>query len=245
MFRSTRALPCAEARCSRYSPLRRALSLLPLILSASACATYEAAPLDPTAILSGLRGLSVPDSLPAEGPAPADEFSDQLERGTARAFDASNGLSVVELIALGVTFNPGLAAARAEVDVAGAQLVQAGLLPDPTVGWDLNEGNLQVALPILRPDERDAREEMAEGRIDQAKWELLRDEWRLARDVNLATLELLGVREQVVLNAELERVAEHTQEFFDRAQSLGAATGLERELAAIQAADTRLRTVRL
>ncbi|GJM20476.1 MAG: hypothetical protein DHS20C15_03910 [Planctomycetota bacterium] len=219
--------------------------MLALILSASACATYEPAPLDPSVILKGLRALSVPDSLPEPEPRPAEESASKVEREAARAFDASNGLSVVELIALGVTYNPELAASRAAVDVAGAQLVQAGLLPDPTVGWDLNEGNLQVALPLLRPDERDSREAVAESRIAQVRWELLRDEWQLARDVNLATLELLGVRDRAVLNAELERIAEQTQEFFDRAQSLGAATGLERELAAIQAADTRLRTVRL
>lgn len=245
MSRSNRRLPCAEARVSRPSPLRPSVCALALILSASACATYESAPLDPSAILSDLRAVSIPDRLPVRSPGTADESEEPSEGEAAQAFDATDGLSLEELITLGVTFNPGLAASRAEIDVTDAQLVQAGLLPDPTIGWDLNEGNLQVALPLLRPDERDARQEVAGGRRAQARGELLRAEWRLARDVNLATLELLGVRHRALLNAELERVADHTQEFFERAQSLGAATGLEREMAAIQAADTRLRTVRL
>ncbi|MCB9508497.1 MAG: TolC family protein [Myxococcales bacterium] len=155
-------------------------------------------------------------------------------------FDPSDGLTIDEATAVAVTLNPALRASRSEAGVAKAQLVEAGLLPDPTIGWDISDSDLEVLLPLLRPDERDAKVDEAQARINEVQWAIRGDEWSLKRDVQLAFIDVLALAEQRKLNEQLQEVVTRTRDFFLRAREQGAATALQETTAAIQAAEVRL-----
>ncbi len=214
------------------------IALAPLAFTG--CVSYEPAPLDPAGILSGLRAVSL------DAPRAPDKDSQQSSEQGGEAslapppFDPSDGLTMDEAAAVAVTLNPALRVSRAEAGVAESQLVEAGLLPDPTVGWDIADSDLEVLLPLLRPNERDAKVDEAQARVNEVQWAIHGDEWTLKRDVQLAFIDLLATVEQRLLNDQLQEVVTRTRDFFLRARGQGAATALQETTAAIQAAEVRL-----
>lgn len=231
----------------RIAP-RRIYGVSAVLLSTlllSGCVTYEDAPLDPSALLTDLRAVTLPIALDATPPTWVERPVAIGPHGEPSVFDPSDGLSVQECVAVAIQLSPDLSATRARLGVAQAQLVLSGVLPDPTVGWDFNEGNVQFLLPLLRPDERDAREAGAEAILAETRWEILQAEWELGRRVHLAILDLLGARERVRLNEELSGVVRESLDFFTRAHALAAATALDVETASIQEARVRADGARL
>ena len=109
------------ARSRRRLPGRWLLLwLVPLLLPA--CATYHRVPLASGSDLKARPVLQVPvKSLQIPG----------LEK--SHAFSPADGLDMTEVATLAVLNNPGLKATRLKAGVAGAQLLQAGLLPNPRV----------------------------------------------------------------------------------------------------------------
>ena len=109
---------------------RRTHSLLPIcFLSALAagCTSYEADPVEPLEILRAL------DEVRLDGVS-RDEVS-----AVVSSLDVSDGLSLLEASAIAVRRNPALNALRADLGVAEAQLMQAGLLSDPVIGWSAGD----------------------------------------------------------------------------------------------------------
>lgn len=106
-------------------PVAGTLPVLAILALISGCATYHARPLpkgpDLAPSLSSLR-------VPGKG-AGAD--------GTM-TFNAGDGLSLPEAVELAVFNNPDLRAERAARGLARAQLLQAGLLPDPQISTSLD-----------------------------------------------------------------------------------------------------------
>lgn len=100
-------------------------ALLALLLSG--CATYHARPLptapdlttDPAAIRVPARRFQVPSLQPHK-------------------LDPGDGLDMTETVMVAVLNNPDLKAVRLESGVARAQLLQAGLLPDPQLSASLD-----------------------------------------------------------------------------------------------------------
>lgn len=201
----------------------------------SGCVTYRAVPLDATEVLAELRAVSL------EG-ARASVPASQVE---STAFDPSDGLTPDEATAVALQLNPTIRARRARLGVAKAEAIEAGLLPDPTFGWELSEGAMEFLAPLLRPDERDALIEAAEARTREVRWSVLRDEWVLRRDVQLAFLDVLAARERRRLNERLLQAAAHTQDFFLKARQARAVTALQETTAALQAHEVRLERQRL
>ncbi len=110
-----------RARAGRRWPGRgRALLLAvlsPLLLSA--CATYHPRPLPTGPDLAAAPRLQVPARMV------------QVPGLKPHPFNPANGLDMTELVTLAVVNNPDLKAQRLRAGVAGAELFQAGLLPDP------------------------------------------------------------------------------------------------------------------
>ena len=224
-------------RRPRWRPLRVAL-FAPACLLAG-CASYEAVALDPGEILAGLERIELP------GPREAD----RLPAG----FEVADGLSAAEAAALAVTLQPELRALRAEAGVAAAELVEAGLLPDPDLSWDAMDwiiggtrddalSGLGLMFPLPRPGEIAAQEGVARARIEELRWRILEQEWRLQRDVHMAFLTVEGVFEQIALSRSMEETAAQTHDFFARARAAGAATALQENLARIELEEIRMET---
>ena len=100
--------------------VRRRLGLGVLILLGG-CGTiqYAPEPVDLTTILGELRSQDAAD--PRGGPGQSEP---------------TGGLTMEQAAAFAVARNPQLVARRAEIGVSQARLVEAGLLPDPSLGWD-------------------------------------------------------------------------------------------------------------
>lgn len=103
-------------------PVAGTITVLVMVALLSGCATYHALPLpkgsDLASSVSALR-------VPGKG-----------AKGTV-AFNAADGLSLPEAVELAVFNNPDLRAERAGRGLARAQLLQAGLLPDPQISTSL------------------------------------------------------------------------------------------------------------
>ncbi|MBA4039458.1 MAG: hypothetical protein C0468_03905, partial [Planctomyces sp.] len=92
------------------------------------CVSYHPKPLDPRAELAALDARTLPAGTLV-----------QLRDAAARppdapVFDASDGLSEAELMAVAVMLNPDLQAARASIGETEALLISAKTLPNPEVG---------------------------------------------------------------------------------------------------------------
>ncbi|MEQ8762535.1 MAG: TolC family protein [Planctomycetota bacterium] len=199
------------------------------------CVTYRPAPIETLDVLRGLEAIAAPDE--------------------------TSGLSKRELAAFAITHHPALSATRARLGIRSALLVEAGLLPDPQLGWgamdlvasEIVEGtssSLEVIsgfstmLPLLRPGERDAKVALAERELELAKCDLLTAEWQLTRDVHIACEEQLVAELRLARTRELASLAGSTADYFDRAKGAGAATAIQANLARGELLSIRLEEVR-
>lgn len=237
-------------RRPRAGVVPRSLFALPLLCG---CVGYEPAPVDPSGLLGELERLQLEDE------APATSVSAIGSAGVV--FDPADGVSPVEAAAISVHLNPALRALRAEVGVARAELVQAGLLPDPVIGWEAMNvvadfitdrkssansyvAGLNLSWDVPRPGEIDAKEGVARARLAEVRAASLRGEWELVRDVYLGFVRLAAAQAALALNAEQDAVAASSLDFFERARAAGAATAIEERLAAVlrdQVRSSRLR----
>jgi cobalt-zinc-cadmium efflux system outer membrane protein len=131
-------------------------------LVVAGCAGYQAKPVVGREVLRDLQQIRLDALRPAAPPPPGDVSE-------SPAFDASDGLSAHEAVAVALFLNPDLRAFRKERGVAEGELIAAGLLPNPhlqvtwlfiqkftkslgTSGWDVG---LTWSPP--RPGERGAK----------------------------------------------------------------------------------------
>ncbi len=160
----------------RFRGVWRAASLGALLTAG--CAHYQPSPLPSAPDLTKTPALA----------APAGDF-----RLPGLAFPPSpvhlfpkNGLDEVSVVTLAVFDNPDLKAARLQAGLADAQLLQAGLLPDPRVGAGfatsaLNYGfNFALNEDIQALITRGAAKAGAEAHRRQVHLDILWQEWQVA-----------------------------------------------------------------
>lgn len=171
-----------RSRAGRRSPGRGRGWLLavlaPLLLSA--CATYHPRPLPSGPDLAAAPRLQVPAGMiqvPGLKPHP---------------FNPANGLDMTELVTLAVVNNPGLKAQRLRAGVAGAELFQAGLLPDPQLSPafvhptggppPLSNGySLGLSQDLSALVTRNAAQAGARAHQKQINLDILWQEWQVAQ----------------------------------------------------------------
>ena len=214
----------------------------------SGCATYRPAPFEPAQILEGLKAIEW-------HPKPVETASSALNSAQ------SGAVGPRELAAFAVSTNPKLAAVRAEVGVRRALLIEAGLLPDPEIGWDAMDilasqivdgtsssldglSGFGLMFPLLRPGERDARVGVAEWRSEEARRLVAAAEWSLTRDIHLAYEEVQGAEMLLTQTRALTEFAASTYGYFKRAREAGAATAIQANLALGELQAIRLAGVR-
>jgi len=198
----------------------------------SGCATYHPAPLEPIQVLADLEAIQWPTT-PSTAP----------EAGTD-----PTAVGPRELAAFALESNPDLYILRANLGIQDALLIEAGLLPDPEIGWDaMDVGASQIVngssssmetlsgfglmFPLPRIGERDARLGAAGWRLEEARLLLLTAEWELIREIHVAFAEANGARTLLAQTKELADFASSTFEYFQRARDAGAATAIQANLA--------------
>lgn len=195
-------------RCAIRSSWRvGALSVLAVCLSG--CAVYHDKPLPTGPDWVGATALHVPSSqfgLAGLAPAP---------------LDPRRGFTAINLMELAVAGDPQLQAARSRAAVAGAQLLAAGLLPDPQIAAGLSRSPLHTGYSLgLMEDVRalvtmHAAEQAAAAHARQVNLEILWQEWQVAararqlfvRARKLHRLRAVLAPERRLLNALIKRSA--------------------------------------
>jgi len=217
------------------------------LVALTGCATYRPAPIEPLRVLEGLEAIEWNPGTP-----PPDVPTDGA---------ATTVFGPRELAAFAVSTNPLLAAARAEVGVRRALLVEAGLLPDPELSWDaMNNVASEVVdgtsssvdtisgfglmFPLLRPGERGARVGAAEWQAEEAKRQVAAAEWSLTRGIHVAYEEVQAAEVLLAQTQALTDLAESTNDYFKRARDAGAATAIQANLALGELQAMRLDAVR-
>ncbi|MDE3068521.1 MAG: TolC family protein [Verrucomicrobiota bacterium] len=166
---------CPARRRARHARrLRSPLTILLGALLLSGCATYHPKPLPPAPDLVRLPALMEPASrfhLPGLSPHP---------------FNPAKGLDETTVVTLAVVSNPELKAARLRAGVARAQVLEAGLLPDPLVSGGFSRSPEHTGYSVgLREDlqaliTRGAAKAAARAHAREVNLEILWQEWQVA-----------------------------------------------------------------
>jgi outer membrane protein TolC len=140
----------------------------------SGCAIYHSKPLPTGPDLARVATLSVPvSSLGVSGLEP-------------EPLDVAKGLTESSVITLAVMENPRLKAARRQAGIARAQLLQAGLLPDPQISGGLSKSSFftgyggALSEDIQALVTRGAAKGAAGAHLEQVSLDILWQEWQVA-----------------------------------------------------------------
>lgn len=175
---------------------------------------------------------------------PATAIREHLPRSASGEvlFDASNGLSPDEAAILAIAQHPQLRVARAERGIGEAQLLAAGLLPNPSVG-------MLLGFPATGPDasvlgygfgvswdlwslvSRSAKVAAATENLAVIDLEIAWQEWQVAQAARLHTFRCIYLTRQLQLAEEIENVA-HRVLLAIRESGMSATTGTEEAAAA-------------
>jgi len=206
-----------------------------LILILSGCASYQALPL-----ITQVQKTPSIEQLTVQ----AKTIKHPLLK--ALNFNMADGLSPDEAAILAVLRHPQLRAIRDLLGIANAQLLQAGLLPDPqlsysfaapSAGTNLNMNNAfglglnwQVSALIWRQNKRLAADKQRQAVDLNIAWQ----EWQIAQAARLATYQLIIYRQQWdLLNTMKQRLVDNSKRL-QQAANQGLVTELKR-VAAISA----------
>ncbi len=197
-------------------PVAWPLPLVGALLALAGCAGYHARPLTPAAVEAAL--------------ATPDFAAVRLAAGSLRhpllapvMLDPREGFTPDELAVVAVVVSPQLRALRDQRGVVQAQVVQAGLLPNPQLNYSLDHptGNADPTLvtgsalglsaeltALLGRRDRVAGARATAGALDlDIAWQ----EWQVAQDVRLRAYRVLSLGQRLPLARALEAdLAENT-----------------------------------
>lgn len=155
------------------------------------CATYRPEPLPTRPDLARAPALTVPAAdLGVPGLKP-------------QRLDPAAGLTETNIVTLAVLENPRLKAARLRAGIARAQLLEAGLLPDPRISGGLAKSSFLTGYNALLSQDiqalvtRGAAEGAARAHLKQVNLEILWQEWQVAeraRELFIETRTLARLR---------------------------------------------------
>ncbi len=221
-----------------------------LALTLTSCATYQAKELNEQAIAQQNANPSI---------AQLHIQSSQIKHPLLKPipFDLSDGLSPDEAAMIAVIQNPELRVARTKQGIATAQVLQAGLLPNPRLAYNfaavtggLDQGKVQgygLSLDweftsLLTRSNKVLAAQAEQQSIDlQIAWQ----EWQVAQAAKLACYQLQIYDQQYALLSESLKRLDSNKEQIQKALDYGWATTLENTTAIIaaEALESRLQAV--
>jgi cobalt-zinc-cadmium efflux system outer membrane protein len=178
--------------------------------------------------------LAIAHSAAAGQATPVSPRSDQY-------YDAQRGISLDDAIGLAMTREPALRAARADVDAARAERVQAGLRSNPSVSFEWRDEPagtdnqtmiaLQWPLDLFR---RTGRTQVAEGELTAAQFTVLERERAIRADVRARYGDVLDGILRLSLVNELIGAVGRQRDVLRARVAEGAAPPLERDLIQVE-----------
>lgn len=187
----------------------RAAIVAALVSALTGCAFYHAMPLNDAAREKALAPVPIERVKVAAA---------NLEHPLVQplVIDGNGGFSPDEIAVMAVIVSPALRALRDQRGVARAQVIQAGILPNPQLSEsiDIPHGNADpsyvsahtlglswdVSALLTRHDAMEAARASAEAVDLQVAWE----EWQVAQDARLRAFRLLAMRAQLPLARAIE-----------------------------------------
>lgn len=192
--------------CARSVALTLATLALPLALTA--CQSYHAHPLDEESVSAALTP-------------PADDTlriqASELEHPILQpiSLDLSDGLTPDEAAVVAVLANPSLRAARDARALSDAQLLQAGVLPNPQLSFDtdfptgpntvgeVNAWGLGLDWEMTSLITRNAKVEAATAQQKSVSLDIAWQEWQTAQAARIAVTQLIVLDAQTRLAQEM------------------------------------------
>jgi cobalt-zinc-cadmium efflux system outer membrane protein len=206
--------------------------LLVIACLAAGCARYEAAPITRGRVEKDLSAPMADDLKIA---------TRELKHSKLKplAVDLREGLSPEEAAVVAVIVNPSLRAERDRRDVAGAQLVQAGLLPNPQLAAAVGfpHGNappdsftaysVGANWDITSLIGHDARKQAARAEADSVALDVAWKEWQVAQAARLAVYQVLSAEKQLQLARQLDEELRETRDVVRQAVEAHLKTSLD------------------
>ncbi|MGC8723160.1 MAG: TolC family protein [Acidobacteriota bacterium] len=215
----------------RFKPL-----FLLLLLSATACATYHPLPLDKKA---EAQALAPPDM--GRVTVEAAQIHHPLLKPVH--LDLARGLTPDELAIVAVLTNPQLRAVRDQRGLAHAQVIQAGLLPNPVASYGQDkptggsdQGTVTAYTTGMGFDltsllTYSLRKEAAKSQAQAVDLDVAWQEWQVAQAARMAAYHLLALREQVPFARKGMEEAQQTLDAMHAAAKAGAVSQADEALA--------------
>jgi outer membrane protein, heavy metal efflux system len=167
-------------------------------------------------------------------------------------FDISNGLSPDEAAILAVIANPGLRASRDQRKLTAAQLLQAGILPNPQLSYGMdiptagitqgtfNAFNLGLNWEITSTISRGAKLAAAKSDAASVDLEIAWREWQIAQAAKLHVYHLYYFGQQISVAESEQEALRDNLDHIKRGSDLGFVTVVD--LTAAEAALQRMNT---
>ena len=218
----------------RYAKLLLFLTVLPIVFGG--CATYHKLPLTQNIVSENLK----PPSLEAIRIKARSIHHPILK---PIAFNIRDGLSSDEAAILAVIANPTLRAIRDQRGLAAAQLLQAGILPNPQFSSSLDVptgGNTQDTInafglglgwDITSLITRGAHQEMARHHAQSVDLDIAWKEWQGAQSARLNIYRLIFTEKEWILARNIVKQRKENLAAVQQGFSIGAVTGLELDAA--------------
>jgi outer membrane protein TolC len=216
-----------------------------LIMSLSGCTTYSPMPLDRAAVSKRLTPPSM-ETIRIKAAEIKHPILKPIE------IKDQNGLSPDEAAVIAVIANPRLRAVRDGRRIVTAQLLQAGILPNPQFAYSLDiptGGNtkgtvdafgLSLSWDPVALVTRGTRMEAARDHIASVDLDVAWQEWQVAEAAKLHVYRLILLEKELDIAEEGEKGLQHNLEAVKQAVNLGDMTAID-----LSAAEAALRTVRL
>jgi len=167
-------------------------------------------------------------------------------------FDLKDGLSPDEAAILAVIINPALRAVRDQRGIASAQLLQAGILPNPRLAYDLEipvggatQGKLNafgfgLGWDVTSLISRNARLDAARAHASSIDLDVAWHEWQVAEAARLHTYHLIFAGQRLTVAKKAEISFQRLWKDIKRGVALGVKTQLD-----LSATETSLQEAKL
>jgi cobalt-zinc-cadmium efflux system outer membrane protein len=211
---------------------RNSLLTMSILLTLSSCAVYHPKPLTDDAVTRELRPKSLNE---------LRVLATQINHPTLQPvrLDPGNGITPTEAAIIAVLANPKLRAERNRRGLAQAQLIQAGILPNPSLSYNIDPvtgGNThgtvtaygvtaswEVTSLITQPAKVKAAKQNAESVSLDVAW----DEWQTAEAARIAVYRLVALEEELATAKQIQDSAQQDAELLRNAVAAHNKTELD------------------
>lgn len=196
------------------------------------CATYHPLPLDKNAEQDALAAPNL-ERITVE----AAQITHPILRPVH--IDPSRGFTPEELCVVAVLANPDLRALRDQRGLARAQVIQAGILPNPVASYGQDKpagGNdqgtvtgytTQLGFDLKFLLTQSLRNEAARAQEQAVNLDIAWQEWQVAQAARMAAYHLLAIEEEMPLSERATADAREAMDAMEQAARAGAANGEE------------------